>query len=126
VLLSVMIPLRPADPTALDLPAEGSTAALVAAHAPAHVSVTAGFHTVAAGEVHAGGDVLICGQTPAARALIVGLARELGLQPVDCGPLRAAETLERLTPLLIGINRRYKVRGAGIHISGVPPDAPAG
>jgi hypothetical protein len=39
---------------------------------------------------------------------------------VDAGPLENARLVEPLTALLIGINRRYKVHGAGIRITGLP------
>lgn len=115
--LSVMIPLKAGDPTSYDAPAEGSIAALVAARMRAGIAVTSGFHTVAAHAVAEEGDVLICGQTKEARDLIVRLVHDLSLNAVDCGPLRMSETLERLTPLLIGINRRFKVPGAGVRIT---------
>ncbi len=41
-----------------------------------------------------------------------------GLRPVDCGPLEMARILEQLTPLIISINVRHKVR-AGIKITGL-------
>jgi hypothetical protein len=115
--LSVMIPLRAGDPTTFEAPSEGSIAAVVAARMREGIAVTSGFHTVAAHAVAEEGDVLICGQTKESRDLIAQLVRDLALNPVDCGPLRMSETLERLTPLLIGINRRFKVPGAGVRIT---------
>jgi len=41
-----------------------------------------------------------------------------GLRTVDCGPLEMARIVESLTPLLISINVRNKVR-AGIKITGL-------
>ena len=41
-----------------------------------------------------------------------------GLRPVDCGPLEMARIIEQLTPLIISINVRHKVR-AGIKITGL-------
>ena len=37
---------------------------------------------------------------------------------VDCGPLESARITEQLTALLITVNRRYKIKGAGFRISG--------
>ena len=41
-----------------------------------------------------------------------------GLRAVDCGPLEMARIVEGLTPLIISINVRNKVR-AGIKITGL-------
>ena len=41
-----------------------------------------------------------------------------GLRAVDCGALEMARIVEQLTPLLISINVRNKVR-AGIKITGL-------
>ena len=41
-----------------------------------------------------------------------------GLRAIDAGGLENAAALEMLTPLLIGLNRRYRVR-TGIEICGI-------
>lgn len=41
--------------------------------------------------------VLITGDDPAAKAVVAGLARDMGFHPVDAGSLRATRDLERLT-----------------------------
>ena len=38
------------------------------------------------------------------------------LRPIDAGPLREAETIERLVPFLININKRYKIKDSGLKI----------
>jgi hypothetical protein len=43
----------------------------------------------------------------------------------DAGPLENAVVLEGLTPILLGINKRYGLRAAGIRIVG-EPRLPAG
>lgn len=42
-----------------------------------------------------------------------------GLRAVDAGPLDSARTLERMTVLAIGINRRYKIRTARYRVVGL-------
>jgi predicted dinucleotide-binding enzyme len=46
------------------------------------------------------------------------LAEAIGLRGIDAGPLANSVAAEALTSILIGINRRYKVDGAGIRITG--------
>ena len=43
----------------------------------------------------------------------------LGWRAFDAGPLRMAQTLERFTPLLIGLNRRLKRHHIGLRLTGV-------
>jgi predicted dinucleotide-binding enzyme len=42
-----------------------------------------------------------------------------GLRPVDAGGLEAARTIERMTVLAIGINRRYKIKTARFRVVGL-------
>lgn len=66
-------------------------------------------------------DVLVCGDDARAKAVAVELARAVtGHAGVDVGALRLARHLEPLTAVLIGVNRRYKVR-SGIRITGLGP-----
>jgi predicted dinucleotide-binding enzyme len=46
-----------------------------------------------------------------------------GARYVDAGPLSNARTVEAMTALLIGINIRYKIPGAGIRITGIPEES---
>lgn len=120
VILSVMVPLSPGEPTRYAGLPEGSLAQHLASLLPEGSRVVAGFHTVSAQPDWEDGDVLICGGGKDAQACIAALVEDLKMRPIDCGPLRMAEILERLTPLLIGINRRYHVHGAGIRVTGLP------
>ncbi|MGP3991878.1 NADPH-dependent F420 reductase [Streptomyces sp. 3N207] len=67
-------------------------------------------------------DVLVCGDDDQAKTVAADLARAItGRAGIDVGALRLARQLEPLTAVLIGINRRYKVR-SGIHIVGLGHD----
>jgi predicted dinucleotide-binding enzyme len=53
------------------------------------------------------------------------LAGEVGNCGIDGGVLANSAAVEALTSVLIGINRRYKIPGAGIRITGLPtPPSP--
>jgi NADPH-dependent F420 reductase len=103
---------------------QGSAAQQAREMAPAGVRVVAGFHTVSAAlltdlDHRLDEDVLICGDSAQDKAELGELVRAIdGLRPVDCGPLEMARILEQLTPLIISINVRHKVR-AGIKITGL-------
>jgi predicted dinucleotide-binding enzyme len=63
----------------------------------------------------------VFGDDRAARDEVIGLVHALGMRGVDGGPLANSTAAEALTSVLIGINRRYKVEGAGIRITGLTP-----
>jgi 8-hydroxy-5-deazaflavin:NADPH oxidoreductase len=65
-------------------------------------------------------DVLVTGDDPDAREVVIGLARDIGLRAWHAGPLCNSAAAEALTSVLIAINSRYKVPGAGIRITGIP------
>ncbi len=65
-------------------------------------------------------DVLVCGGDKDARAAIVELIRRTGLGAFDAGVLANAVAVEALTAVLIAVNIKYKVKGAGIRLTGVP------
>lgn len=105
-------------------PWEGSAAELAASLVPEGVRVVGAFHTVAASALRAlhepvDEDVLVCGDDEDAKRLVGALAEDIpGMRWIDCGPLSSARITEQLTPLLITINRTYKVKGSGFRIVG--------
>jgi NADPH-dependent F420 reductase len=105
---------------------QGSAAQQALEMAPSGVRVVSAFHTVSAPhltdlEHELDEDVLICGDRREDKEQLAELIRLIpGLRPVDCGLLELARIVEQLTPLLISINARHKVR-AGIRIVGLEP-----
>lgn len=65
-------------------------------------------------------DVLVCGDDAEARQEGIRLATLLGFRVLEAGPLRNARVVEGLTVLLLELNRRYRSRGAGIRVTGLP------
>jgi NADPH-dependent F420 reductase len=103
---------------------QGSAAQQAQEMVPDGVRVVSAFHTVSAAlltdmEHSLDEDVLVCGDRKVDKARVAELVGEIdGLRAVDCGPLEMARIVEQLTPLLISINVRNKVR-AGIKITGL-------
>jgi predicted dinucleotide-binding enzyme len=63
--------------------------------------------------------VLMCGDAREDKERLAAVVASIpGLRAVDCGPLEMARIVEQLTPLIISINVRNKVR-AGIKITGL-------
>ena len=103
---------------------QGSAAQQAQEMAPDGVRVVSAFHTVSAAQLadleHVlDEDVLVCGDSGADKQRVVQIVHKIpGLRAVDCGPLEMARIVEQLTPLIISINMRHKVR-AGIKITGL-------
>jgi NADPH-dependent F420 reductase len=111
-------------PTHVLRPWHGSAAEQAAAVLREGSAVVSGFHTVSAELLEEPGaevdeDVLLCGDDPEAKARIGELVERIpGLRWIDCGPLATARILEPITAVLISVNRRYGVRGAGVRVTG--------
>jgi hypothetical protein len=103
---------------------QGSAAQQARELLPDGIGVVSAFHTVSAAQLEdldhdLDEDVLMCGESREDKARLAGLVESIdGLRPVDCGRLELARIVEQLTPLIISINIRHKVR-AGIKITGL-------
>jgi len=108
---------------------QGSAAQETAELVPEGVSVVAAFQNISAdalnGDADVECDVVVCSDDKRALQLASELAEKIpGVRAVDGGKLENARVLEQITALLVGINIRYKVHGAGIRITGLPARKP--
>jgi NADPH-dependent F420 reductase len=124
IVIDTAVPLVPPKVSVAQLPAEGSAANIAQRILGDGVRVTSAFHNVSAKKLRDGHavdcDVLVFGDDKAAKDVVVELANAAGARGVDGGALVNSAAAEALTSVLIGINRRYKVNGAGIRITGMP------
>lgn len=124
IVVDAAVPLVPPKVAVAQLPVEGSAAQIAQNLLGDGVRVVSAFHNVGARKLHSGEradcDVLVFGNDKDARDLVIGLADEIGTRGIDGGVLANSAAAEALTSVLIGINRRYKVAGAGIRITGLP------
>jgi NADPH-dependent F420 reductase len=129
IVVDAVVPLVPPKVSQVHLPAQGSAAQAAQQRLGASARVVAAFHNVAAAKLAAGRgvdcDVLVFGDDREARDTVVALADALGTRGVDGGVLANAVAGEALTAVLIAINRRYKIPGAGIRVTGLPDRSPA-
>ncbi len=113
ILIDLTVPLKPPKISEVHLP-EGQAAALEAqAILGEGTQVAAALHHVSSAHLsdaeHAvEGDVLVCGDSAEAKAAAIALVGDLGARALDAGPLRNAIALEALTPVLLGLNKRYR------------------
>jgi NADPH-dependent F420 reductase len=105
---------------------EGSAAEQAAKLLPPHTKVASAFHNVVAESLQdlsrdVNSDVIVCSDSLDTRKVVMDLARKIpGVTAVDGGRLENSRIVEQITALLIGINIRYKVKDAGIRITGLP------
>jgi 8-hydroxy-5-deazaflavin:NADPH oxidoreductase len=64
-------------------------------------------------------DILVCSDDEAAKEDVIKLVEAAGMRGIDAGPLVNSIAVEALTPVLLYINRKYKVVGSGIRITGI-------
>ncbi|HTJ62819.1 MAG TPA: NADPH-dependent F420 reductase [Alphaproteobacteria bacterium] len=125
ILVDVTVPLVPPKVNRVQLPEGGSAVLAMQQMLGDGVKVVSAFQNVSAHhlkDLHhdVECDVLVCGDDIPAREAVIKLADACGLRGIHAGPLQNSVVAEALTSVLISINQRYKIPGAGIRITGLP------
>jgi NADPH-dependent F420 reductase len=126
IFIDATVPLVPPRVTRVQLPEEGSAGKQAQEFLGEDVRVVSAFQNIAAAhlqddEQHAADcDVLVSGNDPEARETVVQLAGAMGLRAWHAGVIDNSTVAEALTSVLIFLNKRYKIGGAGIRITGIP------
>jgi NADPH-dependent F420 reductase len=123
ILVDTTVPLVPPKVARVQLPQAGAAALLAQQAVGDQVQVVSAFQNVAADLVATDTkldcDVLVTGDKPDARQVVVELAERAGMRAWHAGPLANAAAAEALTSILIFINRRHPGRHAGIAVTGI-------
>lgn len=124
ILIDVTVPLVPPKVSRVQLPPEDSAVVAAQALLGPGVKVVSAFqnisaHVLADDAASVDCDVLVCGDDEAAREVVVKLAEAAGMRAFHAGPLANSVAAEALTSVLIFLNRRHKVPGSGIRITGL-------
>jgi 8-hydroxy-5-deazaflavin:NADPH oxidoreductase len=124
ILIDAVVPLMPPKVSTVQLPPSGSPALVAQRLLGSDVRVAAAFHNVGAKKLQGGEkadcDVLVFSDDGAVRDQVIQLANVVATRGVHGGVLANSVAAEALTSVLIAINRRYKIPGAGIRITGLP------
>lgn len=125
IFVDVTVPLAPPKVDRVQLPKGESAVVALQRKLGPQVKVVSAFQNVSATHLKIDGhevdcDVLVCGDDADAREVVIGLAHDAGLRAWHAGVLANSIASEALTSVLIAINKRYKVAGSGIRITGVP------
>lgn len=128
VFVDVTVPLVPPKVGTVQLPVGGSAGLQAQAALGDGVRVVSAFQNVAAAHLtdpdhDPDCDVLVCGNDKDACEQVVALAAAAGMTAWHAGPLANAVVAEAMTSVLITLNRRYKIAGAGFRITGTPGSA---
>ena len=103
----------------------GSAGELAASVVPKTVSVVTAFNNVSAELLKNPSkpvdcDVLVCSDDENAKKIVLDLVKGIaGARGFDAGALENSRTIEQITALLVSLNIRYKVKSAGLRITGI-------
>ena len=127
ILVDATVPLIPPKVRTVQLPAEGSAAKASQELLGEGVRVVSAFQNIAAENMQESHviecDILVCGNDPEARETVIQLISALGMRAWHAGRIDNSAAAEALTSLLIFINNRYNIKGAGFRITGGPESA---
>jgi 8-hydroxy-5-deazaflavin:NADPH oxidoreductase len=124
ILVDATAPLVPPRVNRVQLPEGGSAVAAIQTLLGEQTRVVSAFQNVSAEKLRhldqpVDCDVLVCADDAPARQAVIDLIATMGMRGIDGGPICNSAAAEALTSLLIWVNRKYKVPGAGIRITGV-------
>ena len=134
IVVDTTVPLVPPKVSRVQLPEGGSVARMTQEKLGKNVRVVSAFQTIAAAELAKDkfrgilssvnspsgleNEVLVCGNNVEARSCVISLVEAAGLKGWHAGPIDNSVVGESLTPVLIFLNKRYKLNGSGIRIVG--------
>jgi NADPH-dependent F420 reductase len=115
VVVDVTVPVNTTDFTRVSLPPGGSAAKEAQALLGNDVQIITAFQNISATHLKKLDSEI---DSDTAKQVGLQLVKDAGMKGWDAGPLDNAVVVEGLTPVLLGLNRRYKIKGAGIRITG--------
>lgn len=128
ILIDTSVPLMPPAVGRVQLPEEGSAGKRAQDYLGDDVMVVSAFQNIAAHLLQTDADidcdVLVAGNKVDARARVIELAKDAGMNGFHAGPIDNAAATEALTSVLIQINRRHDISHSGIRIVGQMPRSP--
>lgn len=125
IVINIASSLDPEKKTRAKIPVEGSITSQVQNFFGERARVVAAFQNISPEKLESedatiDSDVLVCGGDKDAREQVIALCKQAGIDAFDVGVLANAVAVETLTAVLIAVNVKYKVKGAGIRLTSVP------
>jgi len=123
ILVDVTVPLVPPKVATVQMPAAGSAAQEAKLIVGEETQVCTAFQNIGYDHLLDNTDiecdVLVTGTSKEARAETIRLVEAAGMLGWDAGPIENSVVVEGMTSILIGINKKYGSKHAGIKITGV-------
>jgi 8-hydroxy-5-deazaflavin:NADPH oxidoreductase len=122
ILIDVTVPLVPPRISQVQMPPAGSAAMEAKQILGEGIEVVSAFQNISYENLLSDEivecDVLVCGGSKDARGKVLGLVNAAGLIGWDAGPIENSVVVEGMTSILLGINKKYGIKAAGIRITG--------
>ncbi len=122
IVISPIVPLKKIDNNFVYTPPkEGSAALLIKKYLPESTQIVSAFHNIPAKKLAKLDaileyDVLVCGDEHA-KSVVFDLVREIkNLRPLDAGPIEISNLVESVTPLLLNVSYRNKIKSPSIKV----------
>lgn len=124
ILVDVTAPLKPPQVSTVYVPEGLSAAQEAQAMVGDNVRVVSAFQNVSYiklrdPKANVACDVLVTGDDKAAKQEVIALVEAAGMRGIDAGALANSIVAEALTSVLVYINKQYKIKHAGILITGI-------
>ena len=109
ILVDIVVPLAADNPKKVDMPPEGSATEAAQSLLGPDIPVIGALHNVAAVTLNRldakiNCDILVCGNSLAARKKVIDLIRKLEVNAYNAGDAESARCIEALTPIIIRLN----------------------
>jgi NADPH-dependent F420 reductase len=123
ILINVTVPLVPPKITKVQMPAAGSAAQEAQNFLGEQTPVIAAFQNISyerlLNDEEVDCDVIVCGTGKSNREIVIELVKKAGMTGWDGGVIENAVVVEGLTSILLGLNRQFAGKAAGIKITGI-------
>jgi NADPH-dependent F420 reductase len=123
ILINVTVPLVPPKITKVQMPAAGSAAQEAQNLLGEETPVVAAFQNISyerlLNDEEVNCDVIVCGTGKSNRQVVIELVKKAGMVGWDGGVIENAAVVEGMTSILLGLNRQYDGKAAGIKITGL-------
>ncbi len=128
LIVDIVVPLTEGNPKSVTMPSEGSATEQAQRILGEETEVVGAFHNVSAHQLNAldravNCDILVCGNSLAAKQSVIALTESMGIVALNAGLAESARCIEAITPILIRLNISKSFPHTHVGIKIAPPEA---